>query len=460
VISLYDLIIEGATVITAAGSRKMNVAVTGGRFEAFSVPGTQVEARGRVSAEGLWMLPGAVDGHVHFRAPAYSHWETFETGSRAAAAGGITTVIEMPVSTPSVADVETLEMRRSVGERESHVDFGLYAAGAILNRRVTQDLADAGAAAYKIFTIGLPEDRAPDYVGLEVKGNSQLYQAFADVATTGLRVAVHCEDDELAAYFTERLKAAGRVDPSAHSESRPPVVEAASVARIIALAEDTGVRVHIAHISTREAVEMVAGAKERGVDITAETCPHYLMFTARDQERAGPYARMNPPLRHHEDVYTLWDALQTGVVDSVASDHGPFQAADKEKDTIWQVPPGVPGIEMVVPVVLSGAVNGLITPEAATAVLAVNPARAFGLAEQKGDIRLGLDADFILFDPTASRRVDIDSLFTKARECCRLYQGLNLKGQITATYVRGTQVFDGESIVGPAGHGRFVAPAR
>jgi len=238
------------------------------------------------------------------------------------------------------------------------------------------------------------------------------------------------------------------------------VVEAASVARIIALAEDTGVRVHIAHISTREAVEMVAGAKERGVDITAETCPHYLMFTARDQERAGPYARMNPPLRHHEDVYTLWDALQTGVVDSVASDHGPFQAADKEKDTIWQVPPGVPGIEMVVPVVLSGAVNGLITPEAATAVLAVNPARAFGLAEQKGDIRLGLDADFILFDPTASRRVDIDSLFTKARECCRLYQGLNLKGQITATYVRGTQVFDGESIVGPAGHGRFVAPAR
>jgi dihydropyrimidinase/dihydroorotase/allantoinase len=252
-----DLAIVNGQVVTEQGTFAADVGVAGGRIAALAAPGALARARERFDATGLLVLPGAIDVHFHARTPAYPERGDFFTETRAAAAGGVTTVLEMPISKPGCATPETFRHRRALGEAQCIVNFGLYGAPGTLVRDDVLGMAAEGAVAFKVFMHRAPLGRDDEFVGICLTEDDQLYQALALVKETGRRLVVHCESDALLEANIARLRAQGRTDLQAHMDSRPPVVEAVAVARLLALAEDTRTPVHIAHVTSAQAQQVI-----------------------------------------------------------------------------------------------------------------------------------------------------------------------------------------------------------
>lgn len=458
---MLDLLVCNGTVVTAHGSFDLDVGVEGGRVAGLFARGFAPAAAAVVDARGQLVLPGVVDAHVHCRAPERPDREDFGSATRAAAAGGVTTICEMPISTPSVHSAAVVRERRALGERECYVDFALWGAGGAPAEDVLA-MAEEGVCAFKIFLHAPAPGRETAFAGLCVTDNYGLYRALANTRQTGLYCAVHAEDNDLIRVLTDDLRAAGRGDPAAHGESRPPFVENIAVGKLLMLADELGAPLYLPHISTAGAVDMVREAKACGMDVVLETCPHYLLFEESVIARVGPYGRINPPIRAQAEVDALWEGLLDGTVDVVASDHSPFVVAEKEPywHDIWGALSGHPGLETLAPSLLSAALDGRLTFERAVEVLCERPAKALGLYPQKGTIVPGGDADLVLFDPQAEWAVDRTQMLTKARDTARLFDGATLRGRVTKTVVRGTVVYEDGRVVGPAGHGKFVKPRR
>src|SRR5579884_3340301 len=246
----------------------------------------------------------------------------------------------------------------------------------------------------------------------------------------------------------------------AQAAARPPVAEAASVAQCIALAAATGGRLQIAHLSAPEAVDLVAAAKDRGLRVTAETCPHYLMFTEEALDEWGPYAKCNPPLRTREAQDRLWEAVRDGRIDVIGTDHSPFLAAEKGDPggDIWSAPPGLPGLEELLPLMLTAVHRERLTLPQLVRLVSERPARLFGLWPRKGALSVGADADLTLVDTMAEHVHDHSRLQTRARATALLYDGLRLRGKPVATIVRGRVVMRDGRIAGEPGWGRWVRP--
>lgn len=456
---LLDLTLRGAHVLVPAGLRRLDVGVRDGRIAALTEPGGPVAARTILELHDLVILPGAIDIHFHVRAPANPERGTFLTETRAAAAGGVTTILEMPVSRPACRNAGILDDRRSLGEREAIVDFGLYGAPATGDPADAAGLAAAGAVAFKIFTIDPPRGREDEFKGICATGTGELIDALEAAAATGLVLSVHCEDQGVIDRHAGRLRAAGRLDPRAHAEARPPIAETLAIARLLELNHHAGARLHIAHLSTARGLELVRAARAAGQDVTAETCPHYLLFTADELDRHGNYAKINPPLRGARDQAALWEGLQDGSILAVTTDHAPFTAAEKDAGDIWSAPPGAPGVEILLPVMLDAAARGRLSLERAVELVTRAGAERLGLRPQKGVIENGADADLVVVDLAGETRVERAGLFTQARDCDRLYDGRVFRGRIERTLVRGETVFEAGRVTGKPGHGRFVRPA-
>jgi allantoinase len=457
---VYDVVIRGGTVVTEDGVQLADVAVTSGRIAALLTPGTETATSEVIEASGLHVLPGAVDIHFHVRAPAYPERGTVSSETKAAAAGGVTTLFEMPISKPCCATPEVFRNRRDLFADQAYVDFALYGAPGTLDPINIAGMVEEGAIGFKIFMTEAPKGRDDEFIGLCLPQEGPLLEALHLVADSGLVTSVHAESSPLLKYFTDKLLKTGRNDPSTHGESRPPVVEALAIAKLLTLNQQAGASLHVAHVTSRMAVDTIRMFQEQGMNVTAETCPQYLLFTEAELAKFGSYAKINPPLRTMDDQEALWDALKDGTLSSVATDHSPFTVEEKEKarTDIWAAPPGAPGIEELVPGMLNAVANGRLSIQQAVALMSTNGAKRFGLYPRKGVIAVGADADFAVVDLNSETVIRKEELYTQARLGDHLYDGMTFQGKIDRTILAGRTIFDGK-IVGQPGQGKFLPPS-
>jgi len=457
---VYDTAIVNGQVVTPNGVENLTVAIRNGQIAALLGPQETIEAEETIDAAGMYVLPGAIDIHFHCRAPAYPQRGDFATETRAAAAGGVTTIFEMPISKPCCATGDVFRMRKALAEADCCVNYGLYAAPGLLDRDEIADMVDEGAIGFKIFMTSAPAGRDDEFEGLCLPEVPELYQALKLVAETGLVCAVHAENNQLLEWHTEQLKAAGRNDIYAHNESRPPHVEALAIATLLTLNESIGANLHIAHLSGKEPLEVFKRFKATGSTATAETCPHYLFFTEEDLGRVGPYAKINPPLRKTEDVEAVWDGILNGPLMAVTTDHSPFTVEEKERarTDLWRTPPGAPGVQELLVGMMDAALTGKLPIEQAVQLISTNGAKRFGVFPQKGAIMVGADADIVLYDPNETTVIQEDMLFSKARACDKLYEGMTFQGQVIRTIINGTTIYVDGEVIGERGGGKFVRP--
>jgi allantoinase len=453
-------LITNGQVVTETGIEALDVAIDGGRIVALAARGTAIEASEVIDAAGAFVIPGAIDIHFHCRAPAYPDRGDFATETQAAAAGGVTTIFEMPISKPCCATGEIFRARKALGEANAYVNFGLYGAPGLLDRREIREMVDEGAIGFKIFMTGAPAGRNDEFEGLCLPHVPELYQGMKLVAETGLVCSVHAENDQLLEWHSAQLRAANRNDVASHGESRPPHVEALAVATLFSLNKTANVRLHIAHLSSSETLEIFRQFKAAGAPGTAETCPHYLLFTETDMERVGPYAKINPPLRKQADMDALWGGIADNTLIAVTTDHSPFTVEEKERarTDIWRTPPGSPGVEELVLGMMDSALKGRFSIQKAVKLISTNGAKRFGLYPHKGVIAVNADADLVIYDPNVTTTIHPDMLFSKAKACDKLYEDMTFQGRIRRTLVNGRTVFVEGQLVGERGWGKFVRP--
>ncbi|GAB4111182.1 MAG: allantoinase [Roseiflexaceae bacterium] len=456
---MNDLLIHSATLVHATGQQEGNLLIDQGKIVAILPPDERPVARTAWDAHGLVVLPGLIDTHVHLRDPGRPEREDFTTGTSAAAAGGVTTILEMPISEPPVNTGAILAERARLVQPRALVDFGLYGAVGAENYAEVPGMAAAGAIAFKTFLHAAPPGREHEFYGLCCTDDALLPEIMRTVAATGLRHAIHCENDAMLEHGIAHLRQAGRRDPLAHAESRPAIVEDAAVAQVLALAAHLPVALQIVHLSSPVGAAMVREAKARGINVTVETCPQYLFLDQSALEQHGPYAKCNPALRTSAEVVGMWQALRAGVIDVIGSDHSPYQADEKERGRadIFDCVAGVPGLETTLPLLLSAVHAEQISLPEVVRLTSTRAAEVFGLPH-KGRIAVGADADLTLVDRAASWVFDHSRCQTKARACMRLWDGRQMHGQVVGTIVRGVTVYREGQIMAAPGHGQWLRP--
>lgn len=412
-----------------------------------------------IDAKGGLIMPGFIDAHCHIRGMQRSDWEDFTSGTKAAAAGGVTTILEMPITIPPTSTVPDFKEKKKSASHEAIVNFALYAGAGTQNIGEISGMAKEGAIAFKTFMHPPPPGREQEFWGFFVTDDGAFLDVLRQIAQTGLISSVHAENPEIADHLARKLQMAGRRDLAAYLESRPSITEFEGIARAAMLASEARVRMHICHVSAKEAVNTIRAIRGRGQRLTAETSPHYLTFTFDEVKHLGPYAKINPPIRHREDRDTLWNALRNGAIDIVASDHGAFpkDVKDAGRDDIWRAYMGAPGLEAMGPVMLTHMNRGLISLEQLVKVLSENVAKIFGLYPRKGSLTVGSDADLIIVNPNKRRKLKAQDFYTKAREAARLYDGFEVQGVPVLAVVNGVQIMKDGEVFGKSGTGRFVA---
>jgi len=457
---IVDTLITNGQVVLETGIARLDVGIRDDRIVILTDSSEGITAETIIDATDKLVLPGAIDIHFHCRAPAHPQRGDFATETRAAVAGGVTTIFEMPISKPCCATGDIFRMRKELAQRDCYVNFGLFGAPGLFDPVEMEDMVNEGAIAFKIFMTAAPAGRRDEFEGLCLPDVQDVYQALKLVADTGLVCVVHAENNQLLEWHTSELIKAGRNDVPAHGESRPPHVEALAIATLLTLNETIGANLHIAHLSGKEPLEVFKRFKATGSTATAETCPHYLFFTEDDLERVGPYAKINPPLRKKEDQNALWEALMDGSVMAITTDHSPFTIEEKERarTDIWATPPGAPGVEELLLGVMSEALNGRMSINKAIELVCTNGAKRFGVYPERGHIAVNAIADIVIYDPNDETTIHKDMLFSQAKACDKLYEGMTFKGRVNRTIVSGKTIFVDGAIVGESGDGKFVRP--
>lgn len=422
--------------------------IDGGRISAVSP--TPLEGDRTLDASGRLVLPGFVDAHVHTRS-----WvdEGITATTRAAAAGGTTTVIDMPFDRPArpVNTRERFEAKVADVSAEAVVDVALYCTFPPQgDLGVIADMAAAGAVGFKVSTIEVDPVRFPRIP------DGRLYEAFQEIARTGRPVTAHQENQEIIFSQAEAFLARGDTKPLDHARCRPPVAEAEAAGRLLELAYWTGARLHMIHGTIPRTFDLIRWHKSQGVSATGETCLHYLVLTMDALGELGGRAKCNPPLRSREAVDGLWTQLRDGGIDIVTSDHSPYALHQKETESIFDALAGLPGVETLGPLLFSeGVATGRITLERFVELVASGPADVFGLT-RKGRLQVGADADFVVFDPDAEGTLDESALHYVAG--WSPFHGRAIRGRVVSTWLGGRCVHDDGTIVGSPGTGRFVSP--
>jgi dihydroorotase len=446
--AVADLVIRGGTVVSPDAQFAASVAIKDGKVLAVGAQEAMPSARETLDASGLHVLPGAIDVHVHFRDPGYAHKEDFASGTAAAAFGGVTTVFDMPNTIPPTGTAEALAAKHALAAEKAHVDFGLYGLLGEDTIAHVPELVAGGVIGFKLY-MGNTFGKIPS------PSTGAMLEAFETVAPTGKRISLHAETNSIMERRETRLRDAGRTDPLAHLASRPAVVAVEAVSRAAILSEWTGARIHILHISSADELAPLRAAKARGVDITGETGPHYLMLSADDYARLGGVIRVNPPVREARNQEPLWAALADGTIDLIATDHAPHAREEKTRNDIWSVDCGFPGVETQMPLMLTAVQAGRMSLCDYVLLSAANPAKIWGLYPRKGAIQPGADADIAVVD--LAREWTIDDAALASRSKITPWNGRRVKGLPVHTLVRGRFVMRARQLVADTrGWGRSV----
>jgi allantoinase len=448
----YDLIVRGGTVVTPTGAAAADVACAGGKIVKIA-PGLGGAAE-TVDARGLHVLPGIIDSHVHFNEPGRTDWEGIETGSRALAAGGGTAFFDMPLnSLPPVTDAASFARKRAAAERTAHVDFGIWGGLVPGNIEELGPMRDAGAIGFKAFMCdsGVDEFQASD--------EATLRAGMRRSAELGMLVAVHAEDEALALRYTAEQHARG-TDVRTFLKSRPVELELAAIRTATDIAGETGCALHIVHVSSPEGVALALEARKRGVDVTVETCPHYLLLTEEDVVRLRAPAKCFPPLRPEALRLGLWRELEAGSIDTIGSDHSPAPPDMKRSSDFFAIWGGISGCQHGFEALLSEGITRRPVEEALarlSALLSANVARRFRIDDKKGRLAEGLDADMTIIDTASDHVLSNADLLYRHRQ--GPYDGRRSRVRISRTIVRGRTVYAQGRIAPGVPPGHFVRPA-
>jgi dihydroorotase len=434
----FDLIVKGGLVVTPEGRQRTDLGVSEGRIVVVG----DLPASGQVvDAGGLIVLPGMVDTHVHLMDPGPTEREDFPTGTGAAAARGVTTIVEHTHAWP-VRAAEGLAEKLAHLEGRSNVDYALAAHLWPEDVGEMTRLWMAGVAFFKIFTCsthGVPAVEGPD-----------LLEALETIASIGGIALVHCEDDGLTRMAEARLKSEGRADPGLLVEWRSREAELAAIAGLIVLADLSGARVTVAHVSTPLGAGIIAEARDRGADVTAEACPQYFALDEQEVEEQGALRKFTPParIRSEGERESMWDALRSGAFSHISTDHAPSTLIQKADGDIWTAPFGLPGLDTTLPFFVDAALSGRIELEMVAELCSRAPALRYGLSG-KGSLEAGSDADFVLVDPGGRWVVRNEDIISKAG--WTPYSGRVFRGSVVGTYLRGMEI----SRTGKPGDGRI-----
>ena len=442
-----DLVIRGARVVSPDQIIEASVAIAGEHIVAVGHDDTMPTARAEMRADGLHLLPGAIDSHVHFRDPGYPNKETWKTGSAAAALGGVTTVFEMPNTNPPTGTVEALRIKLKAAE-SSYCDFGIH--GLLGDESIDQleALLDAGVTSFKAFV-------GNTFGNLPAPSDGALLEGFEILAPLGIRTVVHAENSSILFRRQKQLQKAGRIDSMAHLAARPAVAEIEAINRVLTLAEWTGARVHIAHHSAADSLYLLREFKRRGVDVTAETCPQYLLLNTDHMLKLGGVMRVNPPIREPRHNQPLWDALMDGTLDMIATDHAPHTPEEKTRESIWECDCGFPGVETQMPLMLTEVNRGRASLMDYVRWSSVAPARAWGLYGTKGVIAPGAHADIAFVDMARAGTLAQNKLQSISK--ISPWNGRAVQGYPLHTLLRGRFVMrDGKLVADAVGWGRSV----
>ena len=447
----FDLIVRGGTLVNGSGRRPADIAVRDGRIAAIGAAGGLTGRAPRIlEATGRYVLPGLIDGHVHFREPGLEHKEDWLTGSRAAVMGGVTTVLEMPNTVPPTATVADVEAKLALAQQKSYCDYGLFGLLGATNSDSLAPMLSSG------LVVGLKVFLGPTTGGPAHSPDDVLVRELRAARHAGLRVAFHAEDATIIDRSEDELRARDRHDALAHLASRPVEAEVAAIEHAGRLLAEAGAKGHILHLSSAEGLAAVSAWRERGLDLTCEVSAHHCFLTAEDYPLVGGLIKCNPPIREARHGQALLGALADGAVDSIASDHAPHAADEKLLPNIWQVAPGISGVETTLRLFMTHGVHaGRLSLEQLVRAFSERPAQAWGLWPRKGTLETGSDADLTIVDP--EREGVIHAADLHGKHGVTPFEGWATRGAPLATIVRGRLVMEDGRLTTEAGWG---APVR
>jgi dihydropyrimidinase len=456
------MLIRGGTVVSPSGASPADVLVEGERISALAAPGSETAvawaaAAGQIiDAAGLYVLPGGIDVHTHMEMPFGGTFsvDTFETGTRAAAWGGTTTIVDFAVQAKGTSLLATLDKWHAKADGHCVIDYGFHMIVSDVNDTTLKEMEScigAGVNSFKMFMA---------YPGVFYATDGEIVRAMTRAAETGAVIMMHAENGIAIDQLVAQALAAGKTDPVQHGLTRPPELEAEATHRAITLAQVTGSPLYIVHLSAAEALQAVAEARDTGQNVFAETCPQYLYLSLDDLARPdfeGAKYVASPPLRPREHQGTLWRGLRTNDLSVVSTDHCPFCFKEQKelgRGDFSKIPNGIPGVEHRIDLLHQGVVAGELSLARWVEVAATTPARMFGLYPRKGIIAPGSDADIVLYDPRATQVLSAGTHHMNVDYSA--YEGFEITGQVRTVLSRGQVVIEGGEYHGHTGHGKFL----
>jgi dihydroorotase len=440
----FDLIIKNGILATDIETFKAGIAVKDGKIVFTGEIDSTFSADEIFDAWGLYVLPGLIDAHVHFRDPGLTEKEDFETGSASAAMGGITCIADMPNVIPVTSTVKRFNEKIKTAKQKTYIDFALFSLLTNDNTGEMEELQKAGALGYKVFMgMSTGDIACPD--------EKILLEQMKKSAAMGMRMGFHAEDSAINEVSILECKKNPDTSPAKTlSEARPVSSEVSAIKKISRFVKDSGTKIHIHHVTSRDGIRLIKQIKEEGVDISCETCPHYLLLNT-DNDAVKVY----PPIRNEYHRTGLWEALSEGVIDMLASDHAPHLASEKSKN-IWDSPGGITGVETITRLMLNEVNKGRLSLNALVRLMSAQPAKIWGIYPRKGNLLPGADADITLVDMNKREIIKKENLHSKNKIC--IYDNYEIQGCPEAVIVRGKFVMRYGELTGKRGDGELIIP--
>jgi len=442
---VVDLVLINAKAYINKKIVDSSLATNNGKIFKMGKEANMPKAEAKIDLKNLLVLPGLIDAHVHLRDEGKAYKEDFYSGTAAAAAGGITTVLDMPNNNPVTMDAETLKNRMKIAKGEILVNVGFYSEFP-RNMKEIEEIVEEGAVAFKLFM-------TEQVGGLNIDDDHALLEAFKIANELKFSVAAHAEDKTALEKAENEFKRANCNDIEAFLKAHSESVEVKAIRRLLNIAKQANTYVHFCHVSTENGLKAIIDGKKSGMPITCETTPHHLFLSVNDLRQIGTLALTMPPVREKNHIVALWDGVKNGWIDILASDHAPHALKEKKARVVWDVKVGIAGLETTLPLLLTEANRGRLTIADVVRLMAEKPAEIFDL-KGRGNLKEGNNADLVVVDLKRKHKIDASKFHSKAKYSP--FDGWKVEGKPVKTFVGGQLIMDEGEIIAEGGRGEII----